>query len=79
MELKKFIDLYCAACKKTVKTEEPVILASRKMKAYSRNHQLQPLEESTDMTVKNTYSCTYNGKEIKIDISLFRPEEDVEG
>lgn len=76
VELKKFINLYSAARKRTPKTDLPVLLPSGKMKSYVRRHQLQPLEESTDLTAKNTYSCSFNGKEVLISVSLFKPEPD---
>lgn len=77
-ELKKFIGLYSAACKKTKKKHEPMLLSSGRMKYYSRNHQLVPFDEKEDLTVKSTYTCSYNGKEVQINIALFKPEEDID-
>ena len=77
-ELKKFIGIYSRACKCTHKKKEPMMLSSAKMKAFSRHHQLQPLEETPDLTAKNTYCCSFNGKELQINISMFRPEADTE-
>ena len=76
--LERFISLYSSACRLTKKTREPMLLPSGKMKAYTRHHQLQPLEEDTDLTVKNTYVCQFNGKEVLINISLLKPEQDNE-
>ena len=77
-ELKKLIDFYSAACKKTDPAFSPCLLSSARMKSYTRRHELKPLEESTDLTVKNTYTCSYNGKEVLIDITLFKPEPESE-
>ncbi len=76
IELKKFIDLYSAACRKTPPNTCPVLLQPGRMKSYLRQHMLMPLEESTDLTAKNTYSCSFNGKEVLINISLFKTEPD---
>ncbi len=76
VELKKFIGLYSSACKKTPSNTCPVLLPSGRMKAYSRHHMLKPLEDNTDLTEKNTYSCSFNGKEVLINISLFKTEPD---
>ena len=76
--LGKFINLYYSACLKTKKQNEPRLLPSGRMKAYSRQHQLAVLEEDTSLTAKNTYSCSFNGKEVLINISLFKPEDDNE-
>lgn len=75
-ELTKFIGLYTSACKKTVKQHEPLLLTADKFRAYSRSHQLQPLEESNDNIINNSYTCQFNGKEVKINISMFKPEKD---
>ncbi len=77
-ELKKFISLYSSARKKTPKTDNPVLLPSERMKAYARRHQLQPLEEGTDLTARNTYTCSFNGKEVHICLSIFKPEPDID-
>ena len=77
LELKKFIGLYSSACNKTQKEHEPVLLSPAKMKSYSRNHQLIALEGSSEDIAKSTYTCTFNGKEVQINISLFKPEEDI--
>ena len=78
VELKKFINLYSSACKKTPVTDKPVFLPSGRMKAYARRHQLQPLVEGSDLTVENTYTCSFNGKEVHITLSLFKPEPDID-
>ena len=77
-ELKIFIGLYNSACKKTPPNSYPVLLPAGKMKAYFRNHMLCPLEDNTDLTAKNTYSCSFNGKEVVINISLFKTEDEPE-
>ncbi len=76
IELKKFISLYSSVRKKTPKTDNPLLLPSGRMKAYARRHQIQPLEESTDLTAQNTYTCSFNGKEVHIRLSLFKTEPD---
>lgn len=73
-ELQKFINLYNSACKKTEPGFRPCLLSAARMKSYTRNHELKPLEEGTDLTVRNTYTCSYNGKEVMINISLFEPQ-----
>lgn len=78
VELKKFIDLYSAACKKTPENDRPRLLPSSQMKSYARRHELKPLEGSTDLVEKNTYTCSFNGKEVHICLSLFKPEPDVD-
>ena len=78
VELKKFIDLYSAACKKTPENGRPCLLQSGQMKSYARRHELKPLEESTDLVTKNTYTCSFNGKEVHICLSLFKPEPDAD-
>ena len=78
VELKKFINLYSSACKKTPVTDKPVFLPSGRMKAYARRHQLQPLVEGSDFTVENTYTCSFNGKEVHITLSLFKPGLDID-
>ena len=78
MELKKFIGIYSTVCRKTVKTQEPVLLSPMRMKSYSRRHQIMPLEQETDDIARGHYICSFNGKEVDIRISLFQPEEDVD-
>ena len=75
IELKKFIGIYNTACKQTIKTKEPLLLPSGKMKAYSRRHRIQPLEENINLATTNSYSCSFNGKEVMIRIAMFRPED----
>ena len=77
-ELKKFIHLYRSACRKTVPVFCPVLLPPAKMKSYSRNHEIKPLAEDTDLKTTNTYTCSYNGKEVMINISLFNPDPDID-
>lgn len=77
-ELKKFIGLYSTVCKKTPPNACPVLLPSGRMKAYSRHHMLKPLEDSPDLTATSTCSCSFNGKEIQINISLFKTEPDTD-
>lgn len=76
IELKKFINLYSSVSKKTKMTGEPVLISPGRMKSYARRHQIQPLEEGTDNVAQNTYTCSFNGKEVHICLSLFKPEPD---
>ncbi len=78
VELGKFINLYNAACRKTVKKHEPVLLAPEKLKNYVRRHELKVVEAAPDLAVNNIYSCSYNGKEVQISIAMLAPEEDIE-
>ena len=74
--LSRFISLYSRACSLTKKQSEPVIISSAHLKAYVRRHELKPLEEANDFTVSNSYSCTFNGKELQINLNMFKTEED---
>ena len=47
------------------------------MRAYVRHHELKPLIDSdtADIRMKNTYSCNFNGKEVRIDITMFKNDD----
>ena len=46
------------------------------LRGYSRNHEVKPLEESSDLIHNNNYTCSYNGKEVMINIRMMKPDED---
>ena len=75
--IKEFISLYSHACRDTRKKHEPMILSAGRMRAYVRHHELKPLIDSdtADIRMKNTYSCNFNGKEVRIDITMFKNDD----
>ena len=76
IELDKFIGLYSKACSKVNKTHETVLLESRRMKGYTRYHEIKPLEEETDLIQSNYYECNFNGQNLAINIRMLKPEAD---
>lgn len=74
-ELLKFIDIYERACKTVKYTKKPIDVSSQMLKGYARSHELKILDTSNDLTKQNTYTCEFNGKEVKIDITLFKNDE----
>lgn len=77
-ELEKFIIVYEKAYNEVELSTKPVIITSQKFRWYTKNHELKLFEENTDLTKKNTYTCEFNGKEVKIDITLFKNDENSE-
>lgn len=75
-ELEKFVDLYERVCTSVKNKVKPLTITTQKLRWYARNHELKLLDTSTnDLVKQNTYSCLFNGKEVKIDITLFDNEE----
>lgn len=74
-ELNNFIEIYTNACNKVKCNIKPLVIKGVQVKGYARNHELKILETSVDLAKKNSYTCQFNGKEIKIDITLFENEE----
>lgn len=75
LHLQRFIDLYAAVCRRTVKTKEPLILTSGRMKGYIRRHELVPLESSAEQKLESSYMCQFNGKEVLVRIAMLKPDE----
>ena len=75
MELEKFIGIYERACNEVKLKDKPISITDQKLKAYARSHELTILDDSNDLAKHNSYTCQFNGKEVRIDIRLFENEE----
>lgn len=76
VELSKFINIYERACKNTKIDKNRIMITPQEVKGYARNHELKILDISTNNLAKqNTYMCEFNGKEVKIDITLLKNDE----
>lgn len=76
--LNKFINIYSRACDEVKCTKKPLTISEQMMKGYARNHELKILDESNPLVNHNSYTCQFNGKEVKIDITLFKNDEYME-
>lgn len=77
-ELSKFINIYekaCKSCNDNKIDKNRIVISTQQLKGYTRNHELKILDTNSDLVNKNTYSCDFNGKEVKIDIKLFKLDE----
>lgn len=77
-EVIKFIDIYERVCKEVKLKDKPISITDQMLKAYVRSHELKILDAGNDLAKHNSYSCEFNGKEVKIDIHLFENDEDGE-
>ena len=70
-----FISLYSMATEELTGPSKSIPLTSQRLKAYVRSHELKILEESSgDLTVSNSYSCQFSGKEVLIKINMLQNE-----
>ena len=73
----KFIKLYCSACEKAVPDKNvPQFLDADRFRSYAKKHELVPLTEDKPGVLDNSFCCSYNGKEVLINIRMLAPEQD---
>ncbi|MDO4739417.1 MAG: TM1812 family CRISPR-associated protein [Eubacteriales bacterium] len=76
--IERFLRIYRAACAKVQKTAEPICISGWQFRAYTAEHRLAPLTGlAPDLLLEDTYSCSYNGQDLQINVRMLRPQDDM--
>lgn len=75
--LRQFVNMYIAVCNQMSNPDYvPVKLTSEDFRSYTASHQLAPFESLDGGILEQNCTCTFNGREIHIDIKMLAPEAD---